>query len=243
MNESEYYRIAQVEDNHFWYRAMRQSVLETIRSQRPVRNMMILDVGCGPGGMTRELGKFGQVVGIDINTIALHLARENINLLVQADVCNLPFVGEAYDLVTILDVLYNLEVVDDQKAMSEIMRLLSPGGILYLREPAFNKFRGDHDIIVKTRNRYTINEIKVKLEKVGFVVQRISYANMILSIPIYIRRVRQRLVHSRQVESDSAPLPWLLNNFFFLILHLENQLSNRVKLPFGTSVVCLARKP
>ncbi len=247
MDDSEYYQIDRVEETHFWYRAMEQLALETIQAAYPGGSGMILDAGCGPGGMTQRLSRFGQVVGIDIHPTAHVLARRRVDAvrpsMIMGDVCALPLPAEYFDLVTVFDVLYNQAVADDSQAIAELFRVLKPGGLLYLREPALEGLRGDHDLVVKTRQRYTAAEIRQRLTKAGFSIQKISYANMIFGIPIYLRRYLQRKAKREQTVSDTAPLPDALNRLLFFILHTESRLLKTYSLPFGSSVICLAAKP
>ena len=247
MDDLEYYHIESVEEIHFWYRAMEQLALDTIQAAFPGGSGMILDAGCGPGGMTQKLSRFGQVVGIDIHPTAHALARRRVDAvrpaLIMGDVCALPLPDEHFDLVTVFDVLYNQAVADDSQAMAELYRVLKPGGLLYLREPALEGLRGDHDLVVKTRHRYTTAEIRQRLTKAGFSIEKISYANMIFGILIYLRRYLQRKAKREQTVSDTAPLPGTLNSIFYTVLNFENRLVQRIDLPFGSSVVCLARKP
>ncbi|MCU0489460.1 MAG: class I SAM-dependent methyltransferase [Anaerolineales bacterium] len=243
MDSSEYFQIDAVEETHFWYQAMEQLALEMIREAAPKNGLKALDIGCGPGGMTRKLGDLGQVTGLDIHPTAHQISRLKVEQLIMADVCWLPLSKEQFDLVTVFDVLYNQAVVDDRKAMGEIWRILRPGGLLYLREPALESLRGEHDLIVKTRQRYSVKNLRQKLAEAGFDILKISYANMLLAIPIYVKRGFQRRLKHKQAVSDTASLPGALNRLFFLILSTENKLLRKHNLPFGSSVVCLARKP
>lgn len=243
MDNSEYFQIDQVEETHFWYQAMERLALEMIREAAPKNDLKVLDIGCGPGGMTRKLGDLGRVTGLDIHPTAHQMARLKVNQLIMADVCWLPLRNNQFDLVTVFDVLYNQAVIDDQKAMDEISRVLRPGGLLYLREPALESLRGAHDLIVKTRERYSVKILREKLAEAGFDILKITYANMLLAIPIYLKRAFQRRLNHQRAVSDTASLPVAINRLFFFVLSTENKLLRKYNLPFGSSLVCLARKP
>ena len=247
MDDSEYYQIDRVEETHFWYRAMEQLALDTIQAAYPGGSGMILDAGCGPGGMTQRLSRFGQVVGIDIHPTAHVLARRRVDAvrpsMIMGDVCALPLHAEHFDLVTVFDVLYNQAVADDSQAIAELFRVLKPGGLLYLREPALEGLRGDHDLVVKTRQRYTTAEIRQRLTKAGFSIQKISYANMILGI----RSICGDIFSGKRKGSKRCltllRCPTAINRLLFFILHTESRLLKTYSLPFGSSVICLAAKP
>lgn len=101
---------------------------------------LLLDIGTGGTGyIANELGTETKTVGIDISTNAIKNSREfsastNSNsqfLLGSADY--LPFRDSTFDVVTIVAVLEH--VLDDQKAVSEISRILSRGGIIFVVVP------------------------------------------------------------------------------------------------------------
>lgn len=97
--------------------------------------MRILDVGCGTGEVTRDISKLtrGDVVGIDIDQNKLEEAKGSLasilNIeLVRADVQELPFEDESFDLV-----LFNIVLVyvpDQQLAVNEMARVTKRGGVV-----------------------------------------------------------------------------------------------------------------
>jgi arsenite methyltransferase len=99
----------------------------------------VLDIGSGPGflvsEMAEDVGKRGQVQGIDISPamVAMAIARcagkPSIQLQ-KAGATALPFKDASFDAVVSVQVF---EYVDDlPKALSEILRVLKPGGRLLL---------------------------------------------------------------------------------------------------------------
>lgn len=243
MQNSEYKRIEEIENFHFWYKAMEESVLQMIKTKfLPGKKLQILDAGCGTGGFSEKLSQFGRVWAIDINPLAVKYSKEkNIMQVNQGSIEKLPFRFNKFDIITCLDVLYHRQIKDDLKALKELHRVLKPGGILILRLPAFEFLRGAHDVIVETRHRYQAAEVKLKLLGAGFIVEKITYANMILCLPLFLKRSLERLLHTK-AKSDISPLPVILNGLFYIILSFENRLLKYVNLPFGSSVVAVGRK-
>ena len=74
----------------------------------------------------------------------------------------------------------------------EIKRVLSPGGHLLLRLPAYDWLRGRHDEAVHTARRFTVKGIKDLLHSTGFTVLHSSYANTIL-FPFALGKARQSM--------------------------------------------------
>lgn len=105
-------------------------------------NLKILECGCGPGGLLRDLpAPAGEVYGLDINPESLHRVRRECGArqLVCGDLEELPFVTASFDMVLCIGVLSYLK--DDRLALQEMTRLLKPGGLLILANP--NLFRLD----------------------------------------------------------------------------------------------------
>ncbi len=101
----------------------------------------ILDVGSGPGFMTSRLadrvGPSGWVCGVDISDPMLELAREHCAKqpwveFRRADAVSLPFPEAQFDIVVSMQVLEY--VTDIRTSLSEIMRVLKPGGQVILMD-------------------------------------------------------------------------------------------------------------
>src|SRR5712692_9100582 len=99
----------------------------------PTRDRLILDAGCGTGGMMSWLKRYtgnGRVAGIDLSSTALNFCgKHGHTMLAQTSVTNLPFPDSMFDLVTSFDVLVQLPgETSDEFAMSEMLRVLKRGG-------------------------------------------------------------------------------------------------------------------
>ncbi|HSP60079.1 MAG TPA: methyltransferase domain-containing protein, partial [Ornithinimicrobium sp.] len=103
----------------------------------------LLDVGCGPGTITRELadlvGPAGSVLGIDNAAEAVDAARadgaaarhDNLRYEVQ-DLSGLDLPDDSFDVVHAHQVLQHL--ADPVAAIREMARVTRPGGLLALRD-------------------------------------------------------------------------------------------------------------
>lgn len=243
MQKNEYQKIEEMENRHFWYMAMEEHTLQMIKN-RVKREIKILDAGCGSGGFAEKLGRLGPVFAIDINPEAIrHARKKNISKVIKASVTKLPFRDESFDAVVCLDVLYHKKVKNDVLALREIYRVLKNGGLFFLRLPALEILRGSHDIVVETRHRYTVREVRQKLNFAGFNLQKLSYANMFLSLPLLMKRSYERLFSKKTGAKSDSRLIWgLFNSFFYFILKFELGLTKKFDLPFGSSVIAIAKK-
>ena len=113
------------------------------------RSFSILDVGCSTGIMANYLsGYFGEVVGIDIDETAIQYAREtfirdNIEFNI-GDAMDIRYPKNSFDVVICAHVYEH--VPDANILMTEIHRMLKPGGVCYfsagnrltVKEPHYN---------------------------------------------------------------------------------------------------------
>lgn len=93
-----------------------------------------LDIGCGGGIIAEDLASISQTTtGVDISKASLETARQHAQLneltidYQQAYAEDLPFEDNTFDLITCCDVLEH--VTDLSKVISEISRVLRPGGV------------------------------------------------------------------------------------------------------------------
>ena len=116
----------------------RQRTLEVLSLKSGER---VLDVGCGVGflthGMALKVGEAGQIIGIDKNPEMISHAQKRCESLRQTgfhvgDAAQLPAENETVDAVSCTQVL--LYVNDVSKVLSEMMRVLKPGGRIVIVE-------------------------------------------------------------------------------------------------------------
>lgn len=235
MEKELFQQVFDKEKNHWWYVGMR-AIYSSLLNKYLKKHARILDVGAGTGFNLIFLKKYGKVYGIDYSTEAIKLAKKrNLNVK-QASIETIPFKDSSFDLVTCFDVLYHKGVKNDSKALREINRVLIKGGLLLIREPAFNFLYNTHDVKVHTRQRYTKRELANKLRRAGFRVEQVSYVNFFL-FPLFIIN---RIFKSK--ESDLKKTPKFINGFFKFFLILESKLIKYICFPFGSSVICVVRK-
>ncbi len=244
MEERVYHEMRRKEDEFWWHRGMRAIhavFLDALFSKN--KKNVILDVGCGTGGMLELLSRYGAVYGVDASDTAVTLARSrNIGTITRASVEKLPFRGAFFDLVTCFDVLYHRSITSDDAVLQELSRVMKPGGALLVREPAFQWLYGRHDRVVWTRRRYSKKELVSKIESAGFTVQRATYVNFFLLPFLFVERLASGL---RNAKNDSRPVFHdyaVLGSLFFGALFLEAYLLKYMNFPFGSSVVCVAKK-
>jgi ubiquinone/menaquinone biosynthesis C-methylase UbiE len=253
MQADDYADLYDLEENLWWFAGMREItavLLDPVFSAGGGR--ILLDAGCGTGGMLTWLTRYSpqKVIGIDFSAEALNFCRDRgVKTIAQASVTHLPFPESVFDLVTSFDVLVQLRGEgSDVAAINEIFRVLRPGGIAFVRVAAYEWMLSGHDKALDTQRRYLLSEIARKLDQAGFRVLRTTYANSLLLPVAMFRRLILKRIGLADKGSDVKPLPqqlrWL-NRLLTGVLNCEATLlkNRRLKLPAGLSAVCVAQKP
>ncbi len=116
----------------------RQFRQETLRQAELKNNEHILDVGCGTGILTRlaakSVGPDGRAVGIDPAAKMLAIAKKNAEAekslaeFKLAAIEGLPFEKNSFDCVLSSLMLHHLPPGLKDKGLSEVFRVLKPGG-------------------------------------------------------------------------------------------------------------------
>jgi len=126
-------------------------------SPEEVQGMAVLDAGCGTGIFSAIFARngAGRVVGIDISPGSLETARglkEKFNLanvsFERQDMLQLPFADGTFDIVWAWGTVHH--TTDPLRAISELARVLRPGGSIFLAVYKRTKLTWIHEIIRKT---------------------------------------------------------------------------------------------
>jgi SAM-dependent methyltransferase len=245
LQTEEYRAMFELEDRLWWYDGMRAVTAAILNKHlKKTESLRLLDVGCGTGyslaWLRERLGAEG-CFGVDVSPLAAEFWRaRGLDTGAVASVASLPFVSGAFDLVTCFDVIYQLNLDEARSAVREMRRVLKPGGLLFIREPAYEWVRGRHDIAVGTRHRYTLSELRKLLDSEGLTPRRVTYANTLLFGMATAHRLMSRLTGAE--GSDVKPVPEWINRGLAATLKLEARLLKRMTFPFGLSAIALAEK-
>jgi SAM-dependent methyltransferase len=239
---------ARAEARHFWFRGFRAFVTPLLaRAAAGRTGALLLDCGCGTGANVALLDTFGRGYGFDLTEIGLRIGRDaGRTRLARATVTAAPFATASFDIVTSFDVLYSLAEEDEKAAIAEMFRLLKPGGYAIVNVAAMQVLRGDHSVLSREVRRYSRADLRNRLQRAGFVIERLTYTNATLFPPLAIARLIQRWRGLRsESEADaeiSVPLA-PINAVMTGVMHLEALWLRMFDAPFGSSLLCLARKP
>ena len=243
MDISEYKNIFENEKKHFYYVGTHNLVLEFLKKHLIKKTgNYILDAGCGTGALMIKLKKFGKVYGFDISDEAIRFAKSNgLESIKKASVTDIPYKDKTFDAVVSIDVLYHKQVGSDLQALREFKRVLKPGGILIVKNPAHNWLRGNHDIVIHTKRRYNKQQFENLLNKSGFEIIKLSYINLSFFPLALLKRLTESIIKGKPT-SDVKPLPKLINNLLINIYGVETKLLIKSSIPFGLSLFAVTKK-
>ena len=118
----------------------------------------LLDVGCGTGEYTVRLATaFDRTVAIDVEPQRLDILREAAPAgleVHQMSVNAMELASHSFDVVTMIEVLEHLS--EPVGALTEIRRVLCPGGSLFLTTPARRWPLEQHGVILAGRRRSSV---------------------------------------------------------------------------------------
>jgi SAM-dependent methyltransferase len=238
MEPGEYTRMDAVEDRMWWYRALHARLLDAMEG---VGHDPILDAGCGTGGFLAFLGReqpARPTFGVEWHAQAATMAAAKSGRpLARGSINDLPFAENVFGTVIAADVLCHA-AVDPARALTEIRRVLRPGGRLIVNMPAFRALMSAHDAQVHNARRLNAAETRAMLEAAEFRVLRLSYWNGVL-LPLMV--LHRKLPGRSSDRSDVAAFPPWLDRMLHGMTELERRLP--FSLPAGGSVMAVAERP
>jgi SAM-dependent methyltransferase len=155
--------------------------------------LRVLEYGCGTGSNAFALAARGaKVIGVDISNTAIELARHQAaasdNLRFQlGDAEALDFPPETFDLVCGTSILHHLDI---ERALTELKRVLKPGGRAIFYEPlAYNPLINLYRRMtphLHTRDEHPLNkrDLGAMSERFGRVAFRFADLLALAAIPV-----------------------------------------------------------
>jgi SAM-dependent methyltransferase len=242
----EFDRLYRLEEANFWYRSRNNLIKHFFKSTLGDKESKVCEIGCGTGYVLNGLTSFKNMTlsGSEIYVAGLKYARKRLPGadLFQADATELPF-EEKYDAVGAFDVLEH--IADDTKAMRSIYQTIKPGGYFIVTVPQYQWMWSVEDDIDCHKRRYSRRELKEKLRASGFDVQFASSFVFLLFPVVALQRFFSRIGKNKKAGSqlDGLDLPFFLNEIFYFLTQLDVlAIKVGINLPWGSSLVCIAKK-
>jgi SAM-dependent methyltransferase len=233
----------ELEEKHWWFVAKKRIIMSLLSDALAAKkDPQILDAGCGPGLMLKELAKHGTTCGMDSSAEALKFSRMTFGGDVRQGWLpdNVPFEKNRFDIITCLDVIEHIE--DDDGSVKVLHALLRDKGVMIVTVPALMSLWSKWDDLNGHKRRYHRKELEELLVRSGFQIELISYYNTLLFPAIFAVRWFGRTFKRDSARSDTDMPGNLLNFILKKIFSIERFLLKFMRLPFGVSLVAVVRK-
>ena len=136
------------------------------------------------------------------------------------------------DVAILVNVLEHIE--DDERALTEIMNILKPGGYLLLFVPALKLLYSEFDRLVGHYRRYHRDELGLLVSGAGFEIISKRYCDVLGVLPWLILN---RMFGSTRMSPRLAAI------YDFLGIPLTRLLEQLMPMPFGKNIILVARRP
>jgi len=181
--EDYYSRLYAMERGHWWQVGMQEITAALLGPWLARPGGRLLDAGCGTGGFLAWISgvaAFDRLAGIDVSAEAIAFAREAVpgGEFRVMGLTELPFGDGDFDVVTMNDVLQHVDEDVVQPSLGELRRVLKSGGALLVRTNGGRRARRER----ADWRLYDAAALSRDLEQAGFRVERVTYANMLLSL-------------------------------------------------------------
>jgi ubiquinone/menaquinone biosynthesis C-methylase UbiE len=245
MQQDEYLKLAEVEDEMWYFRSLHGHVRRELEAAGLPARARILDAGCGTGGLSLRLSTAHpewNLSAIDFSALACDLARRRCGPAVdvrQASITALPFADETFDAVMPVDVISQVD--DAVGAINECFRVAKRGALVIVNVPAYMWMWSYHDDACQTKYRYTRAEIRALLRQAGFREPRITHWNSLTFPAIWAKR---RFFRTPADTSDVKRYPLPIEAGFSAAMGIEHAVIEMGgQWPWGSSIFAVARKP
>ncbi|MDE2439960.1 MAG: methyltransferase domain-containing protein [Betaproteobacteria bacterium] len=118
--------------------------MKLMLEQLPFDGVRVLELGCGKAEKTRTLaesGRVAEIVALEVDTIQ-HARNLEITDLSRVRFCHggaeaIPADDNSVDIVLMFKSLHHVPMPHMDQALSEITRVLKPGGLAWISEPVY----------------------------------------------------------------------------------------------------------
>ncbi len=198
----------------------------------------VLEVGSGIGNNVQYFAKPGRKICLTdcredyIEQLKAQYEKKEYFSICRWDIEDAPteeLLEKGFDTVLCCNVLEHVE--NDSKALTNMNSVLRPDGKLLLLVPAHASLYNKIDKNLEHKRRYRRKELRAILEDHGFVVERLFYFNSLGAIGWFIfgKLFRCKQISSVHLNAQNSLL-WL------------SKFIDKLHLPFGLSLCCVARK-
>jgi SAM-dependent methyltransferase len=234
--------LGEVERSGFWamYRA---ALIKNIMEKN--RQVEIWDIGAGNGNVAIPLVECGlRVVAVEpTDSGAGYLACKKI-LTIGSSLEQLHFLQNVIEVGGVFDVLGHVN--DPSLFLAQLKILMKPGGYIFCLVPAHKFLYSDYDLAIKQQRRFSKKDIQKLFEENEFEIIQARFVFSVLApISFFLRRIPYFFGVRRTQEEFHSKLNRQVNHNYTVtnILVYCVKLIDKLNLPFGLSILVVARQP
>ncbi len=235
--------LAELEDKNFWFRSRNALILHVLRRYFP-KAKSFFEIGCGTGFVLSAIEKIPHILlfGSDIYSVGLSFTARRIQKadLFQMDARFMPFEDE-FDVIGAFDVLEHID--EDTVVLTQMYKSLTCGGGIILTVPQHPFLWSKIDEHACHVRRYTIPDLRLKVENAGFrVVRMTSFVSLPFPLLFISRCMKQRNDRHYDVMAELR-INKTMNTLLEKMLAVERLvIQSGINFPFGGSLLLIARK-
>jgi SAM-dependent methyltransferase len=195
----------------------------------------VLEVGAGLGEFAETLTGLDRLVVTDVDPEAVAVMRRRFAgrpevAVHQLDVERGLSLDEPVDTVITINTLEH--IVDDAQTLRSLARLVAPGGSIVAWVPGYQQLYGDFDRKVGHVRRYTPASLTASFEAAGLAPAHVLPVNLLGGLAWWaaVRR-----------GGTGAPDPRLVAVYDRVVIPATRALERVVRIPFGQSILGVAR--
>ncbi|MEP6661901.1 MAG: methyltransferase domain-containing protein [Acidimicrobiales bacterium] len=199
---------------------------------RPYLRPPILDFGAGHGTVTERLVAFGPVTALDVSPRCLAVlldrfaGRDGVDIVGGVDALD----DRRYGSIVLINVLEHID--DDVAILHELRDLLAPDGKVVLFVPAHRLLYSRFDRMIGHFRRYERSTLRATIGAAGLEPEVLRFVNPVGAVGwLVIAKLLGRVPTS----------PGAIRFFDRRAVPILRRLDRWVRLPFGQSIVCVAR--
>ena len=197
----------------------------------------VLEVGAGLGEFASEFTGLDRLIVTDADPGAVSLLAQRFSDRPEVEAQQLALgtefsLAEPVESVIAINVLEHIE--DDAAALAALAKLVVPGGSIVLWVPGYQQLYGEFDRRVGHFRRYTPATVSDAVLRAGLQVEVAKPVNLLGGIAWWaaVRR-----------GGSTAPNPKLVAIYDRFVVPITRAVERRVRVPFGQTVLCVARTP
>lgn len=178
-------------------RFLQRGEAKQLKHMRPMQpGGDILEIGCGNGAGAQLIFEYfapRTLHVLDLDPAMLRLARKRLAatpaVVMEGDAQRLPFPDQNFDAVFNFGIIHHLE--DWELGISEVARVLKPGGAFYFEEIFAALYANSfwkHVVAHPTHNRFQAPEYKAAMARHGLVLLPGAHETRLTMLGVAVKR-------------------------------------------------------